>query len=266
MDYIYPSVEPLLLHKHMTKQSLILVFFFLFGINGFAQKQETLTINKDILLIPLSENVYIHQSWEDHPFYGRFPSNGMIIIKENEAVLIDTPFDEAKTIQLCTYIKDSMNVDIRQFIAGHYHEDCIGGINYLHEQQIPSLGNEMTRMKCHELGIIGPQHDFRKADTLVFHQDSIICYYPGPGHTFDNIVVYYPSQKIMFGGCIVKSARSSSLGNITDANTEEWDKSLENIKAAFPEAQVIVPGHGRYGGIELLGRSIRLVRTHQKKQ
>ena len=50
----------------------------------------------------------------------------------------------------------------------------------------------------------------------------IEIYYPGPTHTYDNLVVYIPSKKILFGGCMVLSSDTEKVGYIKDGNIEEW--------------------------------------------
>jgi len=49
----------------------------------------------------------------------------------------------------------------------------------------------------------------------------IRIYYPGGGHTADNIVLWFPSKKILFGGCMLKDSNSKSLGNLSDAKLED---------------------------------------------
>ena len=51
-------------------------------------------------------------------------------------------------------------------------------------------------------------------------KDTIEIFYPGSGHTEDNIVVWLPKHRILFGGCFVKSLQSKNLGNTEDASIE----------------------------------------------
>lgn len=65
-------------------------------------------------------------TWHQSENYGRFPSNGLIVIKNGQALMIDTPMDNDKTEQLTKYLKDSMSVDLAKLIIGHFHDDCMG--------------------------------------------------------------------------------------------------------------------------------------------
>ncbi|HSP88373.1 MAG TPA: hypothetical protein VLN45_09590, partial [Ignavibacteriaceae bacterium] len=87
--------------------------------------------------------------------------------------------------------------------------------------------------------------------------ENIICCYFGKAHTSDNIVVWITEEEILFGGCMIKSLNSSK-GNLADANVNEWANTVEKIKKKFNSAKMVIPGHGDYGGIELLDYTIKL--------
>jgi len=78
------------------------------------------------------------------------------------------------------------------------------------------------------------------------------CYFLGGGHATDNIVVWLPTENILFGGCMLKDNQATSIGNISDADVTAWPKTLDKVKAKFPSARYVVPGHGDYGGTELI--------------
>ncbi len=103
---------------------------FIFGLIGLvssiAQTNEKIVIDNDIQLIHLQDSIYVHVTWHQSENYGRFPSNGLIVIKNGQALMIDTPMDNDKTEQLTKYLKDSMSVDLAKLIIGHFHDDCMG--------------------------------------------------------------------------------------------------------------------------------------------
>jgi len=68
-------------------------------------------------------------------------------------------------------------------------------------------------------------------------------YYPGIGHTSDNIVIWFKDDQILYGGCLIKSTESKTLGNLSDANVFSWKKSLKNIDKKYPKPTIIIPGH-----------------------
>ncbi|MCG8482478.1 MAG: hypothetical protein MJA31_04145, partial [Clostridia bacterium] len=78
-------------------------------------------------------------------------------------------------------------------------------------------------------------------------------------HSPDNLVIYFPQKRILFGGCMVKSLQSKNLGNTADADLDEWPKSIKRVLERYQEdADIVVPGHGKCGSIDLLSHTIEL--------
>jgi metallo-beta-lactamase class B len=217
-------------------------------------------VSADIEVIQISQHSYMHVSYSQVPGYGRFGSNGLIFAHRGEALLFDTPMNDSLTEQLVTWIKDSLKVHIVGFVPNHWHSDCMGGLNYLHSVGIPSYANEKTIEIATSKNLPIPLHSFHDSLALHLGDQSVICTYYGAAHTPDNIVTWIPSENILFGGCMIKELKSESLGNIADADVSEWPKTLNRVIAAYPFAGTIIPGHGAFGGQELLEHTLDLLR------
>ena len=249
----------------MLKTIFTVTFLVFFIFYGMAQDTNRLVIHPDIYLMPLGDSVYVHETWHAGEPYGRFPSNGLIIIREGQAVMIDTPWDNEKTRLLTEYLQDSMQVKLTLLIIGHFHNDCMGGLGYIHEQDIESIANTMTVDKCRQLGKPVPRRSFTDSLILDFNGTPLHCRFFGGGHTEDNIVVWLPPQRLLFGGCLIRSLHSSSLGNLSDAVPQTWDNTVERIVAAYPDVQTVIPGHGAFGGPELLFHTLERVKEHKSQ-
>ncbi|MBN1290826.1 MAG: hypothetical protein JXB48_03225 [Candidatus Latescibacteria bacterium] len=81
---------------------------------------------------------------------------------------------------------------------------------------------------------------------------TVEIYYPGETHTEDNTVVYFKGKSLLFGGCMVKSMNSQSLGFTGDANLEEWPKSIKKVIERYTGDIIVIPGHGKWGYRNLL--------------
>jgi metallo-beta-lactamase class B len=89
--------------------------------------------------------------------------------------------------------------------------------------------------------------------------------YFGAGHTTDNVVAWLPQQKILFAGCLVKSLDSNSLGNTKDGDLAAYPATLRKVQAAYPQAKIVIPGHGDWGGPELIDHTLTLCRHEPSK-
>ena len=101
---------------------------------------------------------------------------------------------------------------------------------------------------------------FGETMPLVVGGTSVTLGYHGRGHTLDNIVAWLPKEKILFAGCMCKSAHSKTLGWTGDADLEAWPKTIEAVYRAYPSARTVIPGHGATGGRELLRHTLKLLR------
>ena len=246
------------------KRLLYIFIGVIIAIPCFSQSDTTI-INNDLQLIHLGDSVFVHTSWVESEQWGRFSNNGLLIIKNGEAVMVDTPMSNKQTKELTDYLNVVLKVKIKALIAGHFHDDCIGGLEYLQSIGAKSLACNLTIEKCKIENLPVPSIGFDKEYDCLFNDLPIECRFFGPGHSFDNITVWLPEQKILFGGCLIKSANARGLGNLSDAVVNEWDVTVEKVQYAYPEVKTVVPGHGAFGDASLLSHTIQLVRNYKDK-
>ena len=224
-----------------------------------AQIKGTVSVSDDIELIRLSANAYVHVSHSEIPGYGRVASNGLVFINKGKAFLFDTPANDALTETLVQYIENKLKVRVTGFVPNHWHSDCMGGLAYLQKLQIKSYANILTIEQAKIHGLPVPGQAFSDSLHLWLVNKDILLYYPGPAHSNDNIAVWIPSEKILFAGCMVKSMDSVNLGNTADGDLQEYPETIKRLKARFPQAEIVIPGHGTFGGPELIDHTLELL-------
>jgi metallo-beta-lactamase class B len=262
-------IEKLFLHlypfKFMIMKSILLLFICLLPVLAKSfQPGQKIKINDDIELIQIADGFFMHQTYVNSPEFGRFSSNGLLVIKKGKAFMIDTPVTNETTKRIAEFLKDSMNVHIKLFTGGHFHVDCIGGMEYLKSSGVKTFLNKRTKIKCIENNLPLPDTTFGENYFFNFEGIPVECRFVGGGHSSDNIIVCFPNQQILFGGCMVKSAIAPNLGNLQDAVVGEWKTSIQRIIGLYPSIKIVIPGHGDYGGIDLLYHTIELVEKFQK--
>lgn len=227
---------------------------------------KTVEITPDVTLIPLGEGLYKHVTLYDFPGFGTFPSNGLLFIKNGKAFLVDTPPNNKLTEILYSYLKDSLDVTITKAVVCHSHDDCLGGLSFLQTKNVSSVALDKTKDICIKRSLPIPSETFSDSLSFQFEGEQIHCGYFGGGHTVDNITVYFLGLKVLFGGCLIKAANSSSLGNTKEADIRHWDVTIKNLQKRYVDVAVVVPGHGEHGGKELLDHSISLVEKYKKNK
>ncbi len=240
---------------------LILLMMWCATIAAVAQEKEVI-ISADLSLLPISKHTYIHRSFMTLEPYGRFSSNGLIFIEGDEAVVVDTPVSEELTAQLLDYLGVE-KITVKAVIVSHFHADALAGLPEFHKRDIPSYGFKLTRALAIGEAAVPPQITFDHTVTIDLGTKKIETGYFGEGHTRDNTVTWIDSEKLLFGGCLVKSL-GASKGNIADANLDEWSNTVESVKQKYSDATVIIPGHGNHGTIDLLDYTIKLFQPNLK--
>lgn len=217
---------------------------------------ETLEVQK------ISDHIYQHISFLQTESFGKVSCNGMVVVDNKEAIIFDTPTNDSVSEELINWVEQELGSRIIAVIPTHFHNDCLGGLAAFHERGIPSYANHLTiALSGQQAGAI-PSHGFDTMLELKVGNRKVVAEYFGEGHTKDNVIGYFPDEKTVFGGCLIKEA-GAGKGFLGDANTAAWPLTVAKLKAKYPDARLVIPGHGKTGGTELLDYTIKLFAENQ---
>ena len=220
--------------------------------------------HQQLIVTQIAEGVYQHSSFLNVTNFGLVDANGLIVVQNKQAYIIDTPWTDNDTATLLEWIKQQGFTAVAS-ISTHSHQDRAGGIGYLNSQGINTIVSENTQTILAETDKPQAQNIF-KGQHYSMHTDLIEVYDMGAGHTKDNLVVWLPKQKILFGGCLIKSLSSNSMGYIAEADMQAWPLTMEKIIQEFPHINQVIPGHGALGDSALLNHTINLIEKYNSQQ
>ncbi|WP_338874188.1 subclass B1 metallo-beta-lactamase [Spirosoma sp. SC4-14] len=208
----------------------------LLGITQQLAAQSSINIER------IAPSVYVHTSYKS--LGGQpFPSNGLLVETRKGVVLIDTPWDTVQTLQLLDWVSTNLKKPVVLAIATHFHDDRLAGTEILRQHGAQVVATPLTAKLAKEEGNPVPDAVLPNDSTITVGGMRFETFFPGPGHAPDNIVVWLPKQKILFGGCLVKSVEATGIGNIADANLSQWPLAIQRIHERYPTIKMIVPGH-----------------------
>ncbi len=238
-----------------------------------AQAQTTLSshpydkvqqISPEVQVEQLAPGLWLHRTEQKLSNGMLFTANGLLLETPQGIWMLDTAWGYYPTVDLLHWIDTVLQKPVVKAIATHGHDDRVGGAAALAERNIPLQVTAQT-------AAIVQQHA-KTADLLLPVQSAVALkqgekyqdgpvewFYPGAGHTSDNIVLWLPQYKLLVGGCAVKAPRYPGLGNIADADVAEWPHSLKRIQQAYPDIKILVPGHGDVADAALLDYSLGLM-------
>jgi glyoxylase-like metal-dependent hydrolase (beta-lactamase superfamily II) len=216
------------------------------------------TLGDDIVVRHLGGRIWLHVTLS--PDANRIPSNGLLVDEGDGVLLIDTAWDDEQTGRLAEWSLRRLGKPIRRAISTHFHDDRLGGIDTLRALGVDARALDLTVSKARAKGkttlpaIYMPAAQRARRDPAGFE-----VFHPGPGHSPDNIVVWFPAEGLLFGGCFVKGAESRDLGNLSDADVRAWPASVARVRERYPRASIVIPGHGAPGGLDLLTHTTTLL-------
>ena len=213
----------------------------------------------------LTGDFYIYTTWNS--FNGTpFPSNSMYVVTDSGVVLIDTPWDVTQTLPLLDSIERRHHQRVVICVVTHFHDDRTAGLSILRERGVRTYSTNQT--------LLLTKADSGKEAEFFFHHDttfrvgdvSFRAFYPGPGHAPDNIVVWFPKARVLYGGCLVKSIDAEGLGNLGNANTTEWPQTIRRVMKMFPHPKFIIPGHQGWLSTRSLQHTLDLLKASAAKK
>lgn len=225
-----------------------------------AFKPKVVYQSDDLIVTQISKNAFEHTSYLQTQDFGKVPCNGLMVSDHKEAIIFDTPTNDKGSEELIKWITDQLHFKIKAIIPTHFHDDCLGGLKAFHDHQVPSYANFKTIALAKEKGFVVPQNGFKDELMLKVGKQTITAKFFGEGHTRDNVVGYFPSENILFGGCLIKEM-DATKGYLGDANVEAWSNTVEKVKKAYPKVRLVIPGHGERGNSKLLDYTISLFKA-----
>ncbi len=243
------------------KKLLFHLSILFFTITQSIVSQEIIYNTDTLKIKKLKTNVFQHISFMQTNDFGKVAANGMVYFSKNEAIVFDTPVNNEASKELIHWIQEKNNKKIMVVVATHFHDDCLAGIETFHNNNISSYASKLTIELAKKDGKTPPIKSFKSKKKFKVGNTKVLVKHFGEGHTKDNIVGYISNQETLFGGCLVKCLGANE-GYLGDANVSEWSETIAKIKEAFPNLELIIPGHGNSGDTALLDYTIKLFKQN----
>jgi glyoxylase-like metal-dependent hydrolase (beta-lactamase superfamily II) len=191
-----------------------------------------------------------------------FISNAGFVVTPKGVVVIDALGSPVLAQKLIQEIRNVTKQKIVAVVLTHYHADHVYGLQefkrlgatiYAQRDGLNYLASETAKQR-----LIASRVDFAPwvnentrlvpADVWIDQSKTItvggiefILNRVGPAHAHEDLIVYVPSEKVLFAGDLVFRGRIPFVGN---ADSRGWVNALNEIQKLNPA--IVVPGHGPY--------------------
>lgn len=233
---------------------------FIFSLSNiiFGQSKDT-----KLKISHLIGGYYIYTTYNTYEG-SEIPANGMYLVTDTGVVLVDTPWDTTQFQPLLDSIKWKHNKNVIMCIATHWHSDRTEGLEYYKSKGIKTYTTLLTDELSKRNNKKRSEYLIKNDTVFNIGQSIFETYYPGQGHTTDNIVVWFKNENILYGGCLIKGVDAENLGYLGDANTNEYYTTLLRVKNKFPKPKFIIISHSDWNNLSSLNHSIELAKKLKK--
>lgn len=209
-------------------------------------------------ITPLQGDFYVFTTYQKLRNIA-FPANGLYLVTQKGIVMIDTPWDSTQFQPLLEAIEQKHKKEVIICIATHFHEDRTGGFAHFRRQGIQTFASQKTDSLCQARGENRPEFVFAKDTTFKVGGYKFQTHFAGEGHTKDNIVVWFGKQKILYGGCLIKSTEAEDMGFTGDGNLEAWAGTIQHLQKKYPKIRAVITGHQKWDKGESLAHTLKLL-------
>lgn len=236
-------------------QTLLFTLLLIFPLTHIVAQ----TDHAKLKITPLTGDFYIYTTYNEYQG-NLIPAHGMYLVTDEGVVLFDTPWDSTQFQPLLDSIQQQHYKSVRICIATHWHDDRTGGLEYYRQQGIQTYTTALTDQLSKENN--NKRAEFLMTQDTVFHvgQYAFEVYYPGQGHTADNIIIWFAKEKVLYGGCLIKGAEAKDLGYLGDANMAEYKATLLKVQKKCPDPEYIIVSHHDWTNTRSLKHSIKLAK------
>jgi len=191
-----------------------------------------------------------------------FISNAGFVITPKGVVVVDALGSPTLAKKLIAEIKKLTSQKIVAVIVTHYHADHIYGLqefkNIGAKIYAQGEGRNYISSETAKQRLISSRIDFApwvNASTHLMSADVWIdqsftltvggvefkISRVGPAHAPEDLIIYVPSEKVLFAGDLVFRGRIPFVGN---ADSKGWLQALNEIESLNPS--IVIPGHGAH--------------------
>jgi len=200
------------------------------------------SVSAKLVITPIAKDFYVYTTYNSYKGT-RFPANGLYVVTSKGVLIIDTPWDTTQFQVLLDSIAIKHQQKAVIVLSTHFHEDRTGGLSFYRAAGIDTYTSVSTDRISTIKKFPRAQYLFARDTSFVLGAVTMQTFYPGAGHTTDNLVCWFPAQKILYGGCLIKSTVDQTLGNTSDGDLKAYASAVRKVKRKFTHPKIVIPGH-----------------------
>ena len=235
------------------RSAATIISFFFFG-NIFGQNTDS-----PLKISHLTGDFFVFTTYNYYKG-DKIPANGMYLLTGQGAVMFDSPWDTTQFQPLLDSIRTRHKKNVVLCIATHFHEDRTGGLEYYRQSGIKTYTTRQTDELSKKRGMKRAEYLIDNDTAFTVGQYTFQTYFPGHGHAPDNIVIWFEKEKVLYGGCLIKSVEDNTLGNLADASMADYSTTIRNVQEKCKKPKYIITGHNDWTNTRSLKHTLKMAK------
>jgi len=263
-----------------TRPNIIMVAMILIAAFTSCREQKA-----DSLLFEAGDDPYLARIATDLYKVENINNGGNVcfLVSRRGVLIVDAGYYPSGSRKVVDLIGRLTSKPVRYVVLTHCHTDHVGGIGGYPEdatiighsnlksnidrfvkpgidsfrEELEKYGEDSLRLRLGDLFddrfnmvVKYPDIEFEEQYSVDLGNYTVDLTYAGPCHTTDNIYVLFREQKALHTGDLVFNGRHPFVSSAYGADPESWGRSVREWSTR--DIEVVVPGHGETGGVEIL--------------
>ena len=245
---------------------------FLIGVLLLLSLSEVYAATTGVTLTHLTGSIYLVE--DSH--YAK--TNSLVYIGQKSVTVIGATHTPETAKLLAEEIRQVTDNPISEVINTDYNPEYAGGNAYWKDIGADIVATELTStLLAREWDKVG---DFTRryfpnypqvplvlptvtySSNFELQEGRIRVLYLGPSHTPDDIFIYFPGEKVLYAGSILKE----HLGNLAFADIGEYQRTLMKLKHQQLDIHTVISGHwSAIHGPELIDQYLQMLKAYAGK-
>ncbi|MBW3517683.1 hypothetical protein [Flavobacterium sp. NKUCC04_CG] len=231
-----------------------LLVFFLFTVCSSLFSQ-----SREIQYHALSESYFVFSSYKNIK-RSDLLINGMYVVTNEGIMVVNSLGNSADFETFYQYVTTKHQKPITHFITTTSDIEGINMIDFFKSKGVKTYSTRETDQISKAKGLSRAAYFIDKETSFRFGNEIFKLYYPGPGASKSNFVIWFPHINTLYAGCFLQGSGTQRLFHLADADVSAWKGSLLALKDHYPSPKHIIVTHGHYQASDAYNNTLQLLR------
>lgn len=243
----------------------------LFGFAAFGQDlktkqkedtQEPIALTKNLFVTNITLNTWFWTAYKNPE--GKPPAiNGLLHLTDSMVIGVNIPWRPQQVDQLAKFCLEKLQRRIGKVILTSFSPQRTQAMEAFKSHAVVFHGTLNNRTLSGLRNMPSPDQFFSKKQDIEIDGRLIQLYNIGPILAKDQVIVFFPDDKILYLGPLIKTPHAKLTG-LSKNTLDRWEKALHKSQRLYPGSEYIIPARGPIRDQRAIAQTYILIRKTGK--